>query len=175
MFDTIWHRASTTPYIHTSAFFMTTATGFLNAPDISADDYCVFGLATCFFKEDGEYQQVQVIEPIPSAAIEAILHGIPTSYQLACAKSLGEVFNSDIPQIPGEFPEQTQLCENFTERVIAAARTYKRRPEAKAHISLGTVRSDLNFSLERKRVLNAVNLVRTEDNVKQHTHTHATF
>ncbi|MGH7999306.1 MAG: hypothetical protein ACREPR_07750, partial [Brasilonema sp.] len=66
---------------------MTMATLLPNAPDISADDYCVFGLATCFLKEDGEVHQVQVVEPIPSAALEAILKGIPTSYQLACAKS----------------------------------------------------------------------------------------
>jgi hypothetical protein len=154
---------------------MATATLFPNAPDICADDYCVFGLATCFVKDEGEYRQVEVVEPIPSAALEAILKGIPTSYQMACAKSLGEVFSSDIPQIPAEFPQQAQFCENFAERVVATVRTYKSRPEAKAHIPLGTVRDDLNHSLERKRVLNAVNVVRTEDNVKQHTYTHKTF
>jgi hypothetical protein len=154
---------------------MTTATVFPNAPDISAQDYCVLGLATCFLKADGEYQQVQVVEPIPSAALEAILKGIPTSYQIACAKSLTDIFPSDTPQIPAEFPEGTQLCENFTERFIAAVRTYKSRPEAKTHIPLGTVRNDLNFSLDRKRVLNAVNTVSSEENVKQHKHTHQTF
>lgn len=154
---------------------MTTTTVFPDAPDISAQDYCVFGLATCFLKADGEYQQVQVIEPIPSAALEAILKGIPTSYQIACAKSLNEILPSDTPQIPTEFPENTQLCENFMERLIAAVRTYKSRPEAKVHIPLGTVRNDFNFSLDRKRVLNAVNTVGKEDNVKQHKHTHQTF
>ncbi|MCU0537619.1 MAG: hypothetical protein MUD14_27350 [Hydrococcus sp. Prado102] len=154
---------------------MTTATVFPNAPDITAQDYCVLGLATCFLKADGEYQQVQIVEPIPSAALEAILKGIPTSYQIACAKSLNDIFPSDSPQIPAEFPEETQLCENFTERLIAAVRTYKSRPEAKTHIPLGTVRNDLNFSLDRKRVLNAVKVVSTEDNVKQHKYTHQTL
>ncbi|NJK51414.1 hypothetical protein HC931_27965 [Candidatus Gracilibacteria bacterium] len=154
---------------------MTIATVFPNAPDISAKDYCVLGLATCFLKADGEYQQVQVVEPIPSAALEAILKGIPTSYQIACAKSLNDIFSGDTPQIPAEFPEKTQLCENFLERLVAAVRTYKSRPEAQVHIPLGTVRNDLNFSLDRKRILNAVNAVSTEDNVKQHKHTHQKF
>ena len=50
---------------------MTTALS--QAPDISTQDYCVFGLATCFVREDGEVEQVQIVEPIPSAALEAIL------------------------------------------------------------------------------------------------------
>ena len=151
---------------------MTTATVLPNAPDIAADDYCVFGLATCFLKEDGEFHQVQVIEPIPSAALEAILKGIPTSYQWACAKPVGEVLTGDSRQRLGEFPATAHFCDNFAERVAAAARTYKSRPQAKSHIAIGVVREDFNYSLERKRVLNAVNVVRTEDNVKQHSHTH---
>lgn len=151
---------------------MPTATLFPNAPDITADDYCVFGLATCFLKQEGEIQQVQVVEPIPSAALEAVLKGIPTSYQLACAKPVGAVFSGENPQIPPEFPPEARLCDNFADRVVAAVRTYKSRPEAKAHIPLETVKQDFNFSVERKRVLNAVNVVRTEDNVKQHPHTH---
>ena len=151
---------------------MTTATLFSQAPDITADDYCVFGLATCFVREDGEIQQVKIVEPIPSAALEAILKGIPTSYELACAKSLGEIFTGETPQPPTEFPPEAHLCDRFEERVLAAARTYKVRPEAKQHIPLGSVKQDLNYSLERKRVLNMVNVVSKEDNVKQHSHTH---
>ena len=151
---------------------MTTATLLSNATDIATDDYCVFGLATCFIREDGEVHQVEVVEPIPSAALEALLKGIPTSYRLVCTKSIGEVLAGDTPQVPSEFPAQTQFCDDFVERAIAAVRTYKTRPEAKAHIALGTVRDDLNYSLERKRVLNETNVVRTEDNVKQHSHTH---
>ena len=153
---------------------MKTATA-LNIPGISADDYCVFGLATCFLREEGEIRQVQVIEPIPSAALEALLKGIPTSYQLACAKSLGEMFVGDTPQIPSEFPPETQFCDRFAERTIAATRTYKSRLQAKEYIPLGTVKQDFNFSLDRKRVLNQINVVTTEDNVKQHSHTHKTL
>ena len=148
---------------------MTTALS--QAPDISTEDYCVFGLATCFVREDGEVEQVQIVEPIPSAALEAILKGIPTSYQSACAKPVGDVL-SDTPQVPSEFSGDAQLCHDFVERAIAATRSYKNRQEAMAHIPLGTVRDDFNYSLERKRILNAENVVRTEDNVKQHSHTH---
>lgn len=151
---------------------MATVTLIPNAPDVCADDYCVFGLATCFLKEDGEFHQVQVIEPIPSAALEAILKGIPTSYKFACAKVVREVLPGDTPQLPADFPAQAQFCDDFAERLIAATRTYKSRPEAQGHIPLGTRRDDFNYSLERKRVLNATNVVRTEDNVKQHPHTH---
>jgi hypothetical protein len=150
---------------------MTTATLPLPS-DLQADDYCVFGLATCFIKDDGALAQVQVVEPIPSAALEAILKGIPTSYQFACSKSLAEFYHDQTLEIPAEFPAEARLCENFTERVVAAARTYKSRPEAQQHIPLGTKKDDLNYSLERKRVLNAENIVRAEDNVKQHAHTH---
>ena len=151
---------------------MATAILFPNAPDISADDYCVFGLATCFIRDDGEIHQVQIIEPIPSAYLEAMLKGVPTSYQFACAKSLGKIFTSDQPQITSEFPREAQFCDDFVERAVSASRTYKSRSEAKEHIPLDTVRNDFNYSLERKRILNSVNVVRTEDNVKQHSHTH---
>ncbi|HAC66069.1 MAG TPA: hypothetical protein DCF68_21685 [Cyanothece sp. UBA12306] len=151
---------------------MTTDTLLANAPDISADDYCVFGLATCYLKEDGEIFEVQVIEPIASAALEAIIKGVPTSYKLACAKSVGEIFPDGTPHKTSEFPDHAQFCDDFSERVAATVRTYKTRHEAKSHIPLGTIRDDFNYSLERKRVLNAVNVVRTEDNVKQHSHTH---
>lgn len=151
---------------------MTTKTLFVQAPDITASDYCVIGLSTCFLKEDGEFHQVQVLEPIPSAALEAILKGVPTSFKLARAISIGEIIVDEQPQKSTNFPVEAQFCDNFVERVLATTRTYKSRTQAQAHIPLGTVREGFNYSLERKRVLNASNVVRTEDNVKQHPHTH---
>ena len=153
---------------------MTNATLFAQASDLSSEDYCVLGLATCFLREDGEIEQLQVLEPIPSAALEALVKGIPTSYKLACSKTLGEIFQSDTVQIPQELQneEKINLCDRFAERVAAATRTYKSRPEAKQHIPLGTTKQDFNYSLERKRVLNNSKVVSTEDNVKQHSHTH---
>ncbi len=151
-----------------------TNTLFAQAPDLAAEDYCVLGLATCFVRNEGEIEQLKVLEPIPSAALEALIKGIPTSYQLALSKTLGEIFLEGTVQIPSDLPtdEPINLCDRFAERVAAATRTYKSRPEAKEHIPLGTTREDFNYSLERKRVLNNSRAVSTEDNVKQHSHTH---
>lgn len=151
---------------------MAIATSYPNAPDVSADDYIVIGLATCFTKEDGEVHEVQIVEPIPSAALEAIVKGIPTSYKLAYATTLGSVLAGDTPQKLAEFPESAQFSEEFEERAIAAVRTYKRREVAKSLIPQGTTRDDFNYSTERKRVLNIQRVITKEDNVKQHSHTH---
>ncbi|MDX2213892.1 MAG: hypothetical protein SFY66_11455 [Oculatellaceae cyanobacterium bins.114] len=148
------------------------ATSYPNAPDLSADDYIVVGLATCFIKDDDGVHEVQVAEPIPSAALEAIVKGIPTSYRVACATTLGTVLAGEETVLPAGFPATTQFCDEFAFRAIAAARTYKTRSIAKDHIPLGSSRDDFNFSTERKRVLNSERLVRTEDNVKQHEYTH---
>ena len=47
------------------------------------------GLATCFLREDSQFHSVEIIEPIPSAALEAILKQVPTSYQWAIAVKVG--------------------------------------------------------------------------------------
>ncbi|WNZ24400.1 hypothetical protein HJG54_17080 [Leptolyngbya sp. NK1-12] len=151
---------------------MTTAATYPNAPDVSADDYVLIGLATCFIKADGEVCQVKIAEPIPSAALEALVKGIPTSYELAVATTLGAVLPAEEPQLPADFPPETQFCDDFAYRAIAAARTYKSRPEAQTHVPLGTHKTDFNYSTERKRVLNSDRIVKTEDNVKQHAYTH---
>ncbi|CEJ44875.1 hypothetical protein [Umezakia ovalisporum] len=151
---------------------MTTAISYEDAPDLTADDYIVMGLSTCFIKEDGEVHQVEIIEPIPSAALEALLKGIPTSYKLACATTLGSVLNGNTALLPQGFPDSAQFGEDFVMRVFASARTYKRRETAKSLIPLGTTYTDFQYSTERKRVLNATRVVNKEDNVKQHSHTH---
>ncbi|CAN1209329.1 hypothetical protein TUMEXPCC7403_03835 [Tumidithrix helvetica PCC 7403] len=144
------------------------------APDLEPTDYIVLGLANCFVKEEGEVHQVKVAEPIPSAALEAILKQIPTSYELAYATELGKVLDDNgNAQIPSDvFVGNVQICDEFLNRAIAAARTYKVRPEAQKHILLGQTHTDLNLSLEKKRVLNSDRVVKEEDNVKQHSHTH---
>lgn len=151
---------------------MTTAVTYPNAPDLSAEDYILLGLATCFIKQDGEVFQVRIVEPIPSAALEALVKGIPTSYEQAVATSLGSVLVGDEPQLPANFPPETQFCDDFAYRAVAAARTYKSRPVAQEHVPLGTGKTDFNYSIERKRVLNSDRIVKTEDNVKQHAYTH---
>ncbi|MDX2244429.1 MAG: hypothetical protein NW224_27460 [Leptolyngbyaceae cyanobacterium bins.302] len=151
---------------------MTAIAAVANTPDLSADDYVVIGLATCFLKQEGEVLEIKIAEPIPSAAMEALVTGIPTSYEWAIATTLGTVLPDGSPRLPENFPTGTQLCEDFVNRAIAATRTYKARPVAQAHIPAGTTKTDFNYSTERKRVLNSKRSVRKEDNVKQHEYTH---
>jgi hypothetical protein len=139
---------------------------------ISQEDYCVFGLATCFIRDEGEIKEIKVIEPIPSAALEALFKGIPTSYELAVATTIGQVILEDTLQKPREFPDNSQFCDDFLNRTFAATRTYKSKPSAQEYIKFGTSTTDFNYSLERKRVLNSVHLVSDDDNVKQHPNTH---
>lgn len=142
-------------------------------PDLSPDTYVILGLATCFTKQEGgKLNPVKVIEPIPSATLETIVQGIPTSYKQAIATTLGTVLSGDTLQQPPEFSDEAEFGENFIERAIAAARSYSARPAAKSHLALGQVRQDFNFSTERKRTLNPDRMVSAEDNVKQHAYTH---
>lgn len=138
----------------------------------AAEDYVVVGLATCFVKQEGKLQPIKVIEPIPSAALEAILKGIPTSYEAAMGTTYGAVLADETPQRPANFPAEGQFCDEFVERLRATARSYASRPVATEHIPVGELKTDFNFSTERKRMLNAERVVSTEDNVKQHSHTH---
>jgi hypothetical protein len=142
-------------------------------PDIAADAYCVFGLATCFVRQEGEVQDIQVIEPIPSAALETLAKGIPTSYQYVWALPIATFITAEgTVQVPAEFPNEAVLCEAFVDRALAATRTYQQKAAAMTIVPLGTKKDDFNYSTERKRVLNMENLVSTEDNVKQHAYTH---
>jgi hypothetical protein len=68
-----------------------TISAFATAKDVTADAYIVLGLANCFLKQEGKLQPVQLIEPIPSAALEAIVKGIPTSYEMAIATTVGSL------------------------------------------------------------------------------------
>jgi hypothetical protein len=141
--------------------------------DIGADDYVVVGLATCFLKEAGEVTAIKVLEPIPSACLETLILGIPTSYEWAIATTMGSILGADGPNRPQDLPEDAQLAKDFAYRATAAARSYKSHPRACELLPLGDRRSDFNYSLDRKRVLNPKDkLVTAADNVKQHAHTH---
>lgn len=143
-------------------------------PELNAEDYVVVGVATCFRRDESELEMLKVLEPIPSAYLESLLQGIPTSYDRAIAVTLGDLLaNPDIAGMTGD--QDVHLCENFSDRVVAAARTYKSRPAAQTLIPVGTTRTDLNHSTEKKRVLNFENIVKAEDNVRQHEYTHKTL
>ena len=152
---------------------MTSATVYSNAPDLSTDDYVVVGLSNAFIRDDGEIHAVCVAEPIPSAALEALLKGIPTSYAVAYAINLGQMVQADgSVTLLKAFPASVQVCDAFVERAIAAARTYQSRPQATHHIPLNSSFDGFTTSTDRKRVLNSERIVKSEDNVKQHAYTH---
>jgi hypothetical protein len=154
---------------------MTLSALLSQASDLSASDYVVLGVATCFIREDSEIYPVKIVEPIPSAALEAILKGIETSYEFAYATTLEQVLDYESGRLPDGFPPDAQLCDDFHERLTAAARTYLSNPNSTVHISVGNLYRDLNYSVSRKRLLNSERIVKTEDNVKQHKYTHETL
>lgn len=143
-----------------------------NVTDVPADAYVVLGLATCFIKEDGKLQPLKVVEPIPSAALEALCKGIETSYEMAIATTLDTAFAQGQGQVPDRFPADVQLCESFEERLMAATRSYRSCASIQSLLPLGDTKTDFNFSTERKRMLHVERVIRTEDNVKQHAYTH---
>ncbi|MBF2058413.1 MAG: hypothetical protein IGQ45_14665 [Cyanobacterium sp. T60_A2020_053] len=144
----------------------------LSENKVCLDDYCVFGIATCYWRDGNEIKEIEVIEPIPSAYLETMMRGVETSYRFACAKTVGEILVNDNLQKPSEFPSQSQFCDNFQEIMLAATRTYKHKPSARHHIPLGQQKADFNYSVARKRIINNVKVVSDDDNVKQHSHTH---
>lgn len=136
-------------------------------PDLTPQSYLVLGLAHCFWKEESGLSELQIVEPIPTATLIPLLQGIATSYAVLRATTLGEA----LQVIEQHFPT-AQPCQDFWERAIAAARTYHRDAQATTHIPLGQERRDMNFNLERKRILNSRRSVRDSDNIRQHPYTH---
>lgn len=146
---------------------------YANAPDLSTDNYVLLGVATCFIREDGEVKEVEVLEPIPTGAALALLGSdTPTSYRAAYGTTLGQVLGQDKLQRPAGVSATVQFCADFTERVFAAARTHHRDRSVAEQIPVGTTYEGFQYSTERKRVLNAANVVSADDNVKQHAYTH---
>ncbi|MEM9483079.1 MAG: hypothetical protein AAGA83_05245 [Cyanobacteria bacterium P01_F01_bin.116] len=144
---------------------------------LSGSDYVIVGLAHCFTKQDGNLVPVKILEPIPSAYFEALLKGVPTSYQYLYSLQLKKILEDERPTA-NHLPEDVkgaQFCEGFVERVMAAARTYQLKTDIQTQLPCGQTMTDVNFSTERKRILNASNRVSTEDNVKQHKYTHMTL
>ncbi|NCJ07285.1 hypothetical protein GS597_12365 [Synechococcales cyanobacterium C] len=139
--------------------------------ETTIENYVVVGLATCFIKQEGKLTAVKIAEPVPSAAFEAILKGIPTSYEIVVATTT-DALNLENSPLPEVFPADAQWCDDFMERLQATVRSYQSRPAATTHLPLGEVKTDLNYSTERKRMLNSDRIITPEDNVKQHAYTH---
>jgi len=160
-----------------------TAQTHLSSGTVQGLDYVVLGVASCFQRdEDGRLREVLVAEPVPAAALDCLAQERrSTSYCLLYATTYAEVVDNGIPTLPADvFPTGVVLGEDFVERLQAAARTYRSKPQFR-HIPLHQVCTPergvfkLHFSAEPRRILNAAMEVRDADNIKQHPHTHQHF
>jgi hypothetical protein len=138
--------------------------------DWEDSEHIVLGLAHCFVKDDsGKLQDMFVIEPIPAGALECMENGGVTCYKHATATTLGVALKQDSSLLPPEFAEG-KFADEFDFRAKCAARTWQRDHPQKHLMNLvpqGGVRSDWNFSLEDKRILNMIYEVSDADNIKQ--------
>ncbi|MGB5974373.1 MAG: hypothetical protein WBG38_13700, partial [Nodosilinea sp.] len=108
-------------------------------------------------------------EPIPSSYLQSVLQGVPTSYSVICGTTMAQALSTDLGEVSAS---PAQPCADYEERILAAARTYQSRPEAVGLVPTGTVHRELNYTTERKRVLNSQRRISKNDNVKQHKYTH---
>jgi phosphatidylinositol glycan class S len=140
-------------------------------PEWREDDYIVLGLAHCFRKDDlGKLKDVFVVEPVTAGTLECMENGGVTCYVHTTATTLGVALQRDVSLLPVEF-RNAEIAEEFDFRAKCASRTWKRDHPQQHLLHLvpkdGGVRSDFNFSLDDKRVLNAEVVVNDSDNIKQ--------
>jgi hypothetical protein len=139
---------------------------------VPADSYVVMALATCYLRHDGEVHEITLVEPVPSAHLESVVKGVATSYKMLWGTNLGTALQENFPAQVVNHSPKVQLCADFPQRVEAAARTYQARPEAEKLIATDTIYSNVNYSTEKKRILNNQRKISNRDNVKQHKYTH---
>ncbi len=157
-----------------------TATVSMGANEVQGLEYVVLGVATCFQREeDGRLNEILVAEPVSAADLDCLAREVrSTSYLLLYATTYAELVQNDQPTLPRDIiPEEVYLGDQFVQRVQAATRTYRAKPEFR-HIPLHQTCTPttgvfkLNHNPEPRRILNTVHEVSDADNVKQHPHTH---
>lgn len=139
-------------------------------PEWQEDDYIVLGLAHCFKQDEGnKLQDIFLVEPVSASSLECMENGGATCYLHVTATTLGTALKLDRSLLPPEF-SVGQICDDFDFRIKCASRTWK-RPHAVKNIRhlapTGSVRSDFNFSLTDKRIINKEHVVTDADNIKQ--------
>eukprot|EP00245_Coleochaete_scutata_P006385 TRINITY_DN20812_c0_g1_i1.p1 TRINITY_DN20812_c0_g1~~TRINITY_DN20812_c0_g1_i1.p1 ORF type:complete len:289 (+),score=56.63 TRINITY_DN20812_c0_g1_i1:110-868(+) len=139
-------------------------------PEWSDSDYIAVGLAHCFVKdENAKLQDHFVIEAIPAGGLECMENGGVTCFKFVTGTTLGKVLKQDASVLPEEF-RAARFSDEFDFRAKCASRTWKRQhpQENLMHLAPeGKVRSDFNFNLDDKRILNVENEVNDSDNIKQ--------
>ncbi|KAK9823775.1 hypothetical protein WJX72_005415 [[Myrmecia] bisecta] len=133
------------------------------------DAYLVLGLAHCFEKTDYGTNDVFVIEPVAANSLECMATGAKTCFKHVTSLTLGDALRKDKSMLPEQFQEGV-YCEDFEFRCGASGRTWLRshaQDNLMDIVPLGQVKSNWNFNLDEKRVLNMENIVNDADNVKQ--------
>ncbi len=152
----------------------------IGANEVQGLEYVVIGVATCYQRNDeGRLDEVLVAEPVPAADLDCLAKEVrASSYQLLYATTYAEVVQEGQPTLPRDvITGDVHVGVNFIQRVQAAARTYRSKPEF-CHVPLHEVITpdtgvfQLNYNPEPKRIINAIAEVSDSDNVKQHAHTH---
>ncbi|GAB4820506.1 hypothetical protein N2152v2_007552 [Parachlorella kessleri] len=128
------------------------------------------GLAHCFEKgDDGKLTDRFVIEPITANSLECMANGAKTCFKHVYSLTLEEAAARNKGAFPPEFADGV-FCENYDLRVDSCARTWM-RPHPMENlldlVPLGQLKSNFNYNLDDKRVLNFENVVNDDDNIKQ--------
>lgn len=144
--------------------------GQLTDIGVPLDTYIVLGLAQCFEKNDeGKLVARMVIEPVSANSLECMVLGAKTCFKAAVGMTVEEALAKDPARLPEDFRSAT-YCSDFQMRCGASARTWL-RPHAQDNlmdlVPLGQTRTQFNFNLDEKRVLNFENEVSDDDNIKQ--------
>lgn len=145
------------------------AAGAYVTDTMTDSDYVTLGVATCFQRTGSKLSEVLVLEPLPASAVDCIARlGVPTSYRRLFGIKLGDLSDkiAELPEGVIKDGEQVAHAENFTERLHAAARTFRRSPEIAALIAPGAI-AEVNHSVKDKRILNEAWEPSFDDNVKQ--------
>ncbi|DBB17199.1 TPA: hypothetical protein ACH3X3_014262 [Trebouxia sp. C0006] len=134
------------------------------------DSYLTLGLAHCFEKkDDGKLQDKFVIEPITANSLECMAAGAKTCFKHVTSLRFEEAMTKDRSTLPDTFAEGL-FCKDFDFRCGASARTWQRshaQDNLLDIVPLGQNKSNFNYNLDEKRVLNFENVVDDSDNVKQ--------
>lgn len=152
--------------------------GGAGAP-LTSQNYIALGMAKVFtMQEGGSPAPLYLVEPLTAGTLETLQLGVPTSYIRVLASTCGAVFDdaqnptdidvASLQKLTDGF-EGYQICEDFIERATAAARTFRRRPEAAMFLQVDQTSEELNFNTERKRIMDLHYEPSFDDNVKQHS------
>lgn len=143
---------------------------------LDANNYIALGLAKVFMMNEGSPTAKYLVEPLTAGTLETLQLGVPTSYCRVLATTCGQLFDDlaapskirseSLTKLIEGF-EGVQICESMIERAAAAARTFRRRPEATTFIAIDNTSEELNFNTDRKRILDMQYEPSFDDNVKQ--------